>query len=151
MERRRHVARHGDLFGARRVVAGDEREHRTAEMSVRVLCADLIGVDRPRDRLSLVLDELDAAEAVLQAGNNARRVCVVGRKGHRVLRRAKACVLRRWVIRGDGRADDRRPHGDGDEGEDQQLLAPLASEETPCPPHHGAPRWHATIGGASVS
>ena len=77
VERRGDAARHGDLVGARRVVPGDEREHRTAEGPVRVLGAELIGVDRSRDRLRLVLDHLDAAEAVLQAGDDARRVRVV--------------------------------------------------------------------------
>ena len=37
VERRRDAARHGDLVGAGRVAPGDEREHRTAEGSVRIL------------------------------------------------------------------------------------------------------------------
>ena len=58
---------------------------------------------------------------------------VVGREGHRVLCRAEAGVLRRRVVRRDGRAHDRRRDRDRDEGEDQELLAPLPPEEPPRP------------------
>ena len=150
VERRRDAARHGDLVGARRVVPGDEREHRTAEGSVRVLRTELIGVDRSRDRLRLVLDHLDAAEAVLQARDDARRVRVVGREGHGVLRRAEAGVLRRRVVRRDGRAHDRRRDRDGDEGEDQELLTPLPPEEAPGPADDGPTGRRAAVGGAGV-
>ena len=127
------AARHGDLARARRVAPGDEREHRTAEGPVRVLRTELIGVDRSRDRQRLVLDHLDAAEAVLQARDDACRVRVIGREGHGVLRRAEAGVVRRRRIRRDGRAHDRRRDRDRDEGEDQELLTPLAPEEPPGP------------------
>ena len=149
VERRRHAARHGDLVGARRVVTGDEREHRTAEGSVRVLRAELIGVDRSRDRQRLVLDHLDGA-GVLQPRDDARRVRVVGREGCGVLRRTESGVLRRRVVRRDGRTHDRRRDRDGDEGEDQELLTPLAPKEAPGPADDGPAGRHAAIGGAGV-
>jgi hypothetical protein len=62
MERRGHAARHGDLFSGRRVVPGDEREHRATEGPVRILGAELERVDRAGDRHGLVLDHLDAPE-----------------------------------------------------------------------------------------
>jgi hypothetical protein len=98
----------------------------------------------------LVLDHLDTAEAVLQARDDARRMCVVGREGHGVLRRTEAGALGRRVIRRDGRADDRRRDRDGDESEDQELLTPLPPKKTPGPADDGTPGRHATIGGAGV-
>ena len=150
VEVRGEAARDRDLARARRVAPGDEREHRTAEGPVRVLRTELIGVDRSRDRLRLVLDHLDAAEAVLQARDDARRVRVVAREGHGVLRRAEAGVLRRRVVRRDGRADDRRRDRDRDEGEDQELLTPLPPEEPPGPADDGTTGGRAAVGRAGV-
>ena len=146
VERRRDAARHRDLVGARRVVPRDEREHRTAEGPVRVLRTKLIGVDRSRDRLRLVLDQLDTAETVLEARDDARRVRVVGRERHGVLRRAEAEVRRLRVVRGDGRSHDRRRDRDRDEGEDQELLTPLAPKQAPRPADDGTTGRRATIG-----
>ena len=81
MEVGNETACDSDLARARREVPGDEREHRTAEGSVWVLRAELIGVDRSRYRQGLVLDHLDAAEAMLQARDDARGVRGIAREG----------------------------------------------------------------------
>ena len=134
--------------GARRVVTGDEREHRTAEGSVRVLGPELIGVDRSGDRQGLVFDHLDAAEPMLKRGDDARRVRVVDGEGRGVLRRAESGILRRRVVRRDGRAHDRRRNRDDDEGKDQELLTPLPAEEPPGPADDGSAGGCAAVGGA---
>ena len=143
---RGHAARHGDFVGSGRVTPRDEREHRTTEGPVRTLRAELIGVDRTGDRLCLVLDELDGTEAVPQTGDDARRVRVVGREGHGVLCGAEAEVRRLRRVDGDGRADDGRRDRSSDEGEDQELLAPLPSEEAPGPPDDGPTGGRSTVG-----
>ena len=51
---------------------------------------------------------------------------------------------------GDGRADDRRRHRDGDEGEDQELLTPLAPKEAPRPADDGATGGQPAIGRAGA-
>ena len=90
VERQRNAARHRHLVGARREVSGNEREHRPAEGSVRVLRTELIGVDRSRDRQRLIFDHLDATEAVLEIRYDARRVRVIARERRGVLGRAES-------------------------------------------------------------
>ena len=65
-----HTAGHRHLARRGRVVTRDERQHRLAERSVRVLGAQVVGVDRARNREGLVLDDVDLPEAMLQAARS---------------------------------------------------------------------------------
>ena len=79
VEVRSHAAGHGDLVGARRVVPGDEREHRAAEGSVRVLGAELERVDRSGDRHVSFSMTSTRPEAVLEPRDLARDCALLGK------------------------------------------------------------------------
>ncbi len=151
VERRSHPARHGDLARAHRVAPGDECKHGAAERSVRILGAELERVDRAGDRHRLVLDHLDAAEAMLEVSDVARHVRVQTRIGRGVPGRAEAEIRRLRRVRRDGRADDSGHDRHGDEGEDQELLTPLPAKEAPSPPDDGTPCGHSPVGRAGVA
>src|ERR1700722_3509053 len=129
---------------------GHKREHRTAVRTAGVLCAELIRVDRTWDRKRLILDHLDSASA-LETCDDARRLRVVCREGDGVVRGAESSVLRRWIVHRHRRAHDRCRDGDGDEGENQELLAPFPAEKAPGPTNDGTTGRDAAIGGASSS
>ncbi len=59
-----HAAGHRHLAGARRIVPADQGEHGLPERAPRVLRAQVVGADRAGDGDSLVLDDVDPAEAV---------------------------------------------------------------------------------------
>ena len=64
-----HAAGHGHLARTGGIVPGEQGEHRLPERAVRILGPQVVGVDRARDGDGLVLDQIDAAETVLQRGN----------------------------------------------------------------------------------
>ncbi len=136
----------------------EQLEHRPAEGAVWVLGPELVRLGAAGDGGRLVLDDLDRPEAVLQRGDLGRdgrqgqtgrlsgarvpRARVPGARvprggeGGQVAGRAEPGVGGRRGVGGDGGADHDGGHGDDDEEQDEQLLAPLAPEEAPGPADH---------------
>ena len=135
----RHAARHGDLVRRGRVAARDERDHRAAEGSVRLLCPQLERTDGTRDGHRLVLDDLDGAEAAFDARDLGFGVGIEAGEARGVLRTAEPGVLGGWRVRRHGRSDDGRRNRDDDERQDQELLAPLPPQQPPGPTDDGSP------------
>ena len=146
----RHAAGHRHLAGTGGVVPADQGEHRLPERAVRVLGAQVVGVDRAGNGDGLVLDHVDAAEAVLQRGDLAGQVRVGRLERGQVLRGAEARVGRGRRVGGHRRPDDGGGHRDDDERQDQQLLAPLAAEQPPRPADHGAAGGNAPVAGSRL-
>ena len=143
-----HAIGHGHLARPGRVVAGDQGEHRNAERPVRILGAQVVGVDRAGDGDGLVLDDVDAAEALLQRGDLAGQLRAARLERGHVLGGAEARAGRRRRVGGHRRPDDGGGQRDHDERQDQQLLAPLAAEHPPRPADHGAAGGNAPVGGS---
>ncbi len=59
---------------------------------------------------------------------------------------AEARRRRHWRIDRNADADDRDGHGDGNKGNDENLLTPLSTREAPRPTHHGTTRGCASVG-----
>jgi hypothetical protein len=143
-----HPRRQRDLPGAFRVAARDKREGGGAERAGRILGAKLDRVHRARGEVFL-LDHLgrgSGADPGGDRGDVGGEVRVAAGQGDRVAGAAEGRVRRRRRVGGDARAEHGGRHRDGDQREDQQLLAPLPAEQAPGPAGHGAPGRGAAVG-----
>ena len=147
---RGHPAGHRDLARAGRVVPGDQGQQRLPVRAVRVLRAQVVGVDRAGDGHRLVLDHVDrcgtgccsAAIWLARCGSGAWNVAMS-------VAVPKPALAGGRRVRGRRRADHDRGHRDHDQPQHQQLLAPLAAEHPPRPADHGPARGHAPVPGAA--
>src|ERR1022692_496905 len=146
VEGRRHAVGDGTLAGAGRVVPGDQGQHRLPERPAGVLGAQVVGVDRAGDGDGLVLDDVDAAEAVLERGNLGGQMRVVPAERGQVPGGAEAGVSRRWRVGGHSCPEDRGGHRHHDEGQDQPLLPPFTAEHPPRPADHRPAGGNAAVG-----
>ena len=136
----RQRAGHGDLVRRGRVPAGEQVEHRRAEPAARVLHPQLGALDQTGGQ-RLVLDDVDRTEA-LPDGREVRCHGLVGAgEGDQMVGRAEAGVGRRRDVGADGGGQERRRDRDGQQGQHQQLLAPLVTEQPPRPADHGPAGW----------
>ena len=139
---------HGHLARTGRVVPADQRKHRPAERTVRVLGPQVVRADRAGDGDGLVLDDVHAAEALPQRGNLAVQPRSGRAEGGDVLGGAEPGVGRGRRVGRHRRADDGGTHRDHDEGQHQQLLAPLTAEQPPSPADHRPAGGNAPVTGS---
>ena len=116
---------------------------------MRVLGAQVVRADRAGEGDGLVLDDVHAAEALLQRGNLAGQPRAAAEGSH-VLGGAEPGVGRGRRIGRHGRADDGDTHRDHDEGQHQQLLAPLTAEQPPGPADHRPAGGNAPVTGSRL-
>ena len=124
---RRDTAGHRDLPGGW-VVAGVQPQHRGRIEPVRLLRANVDGVDRAGDRRGRVLDHLDPAEPRPGRRDIGR---LLGRRAgdvQQVVGGAELGTRRRRPGRGERDAGDGGNHRDDQQADDCQLLAPFAPE-----------------------
>jgi hypothetical protein len=126
------------------------REHRLSERAVGVLGAQVVSVDRAGDGGDQVLDDVHAAEAMLQRGNPGGQLRVGSLECGKVLGGDEARVGRGWRVDGHRRRHDCGGHRDNDERQGQQLLAPLAAEQPPRPADHSAAGGNAAVVGSRL-
>ncbi len=143
-----HPCGHGHLARTGGVVPAEQGEHRLPERAVRVLGAQVVGADRAGDGDGLVLDDVDAAEAVPQRGDLGGQFWVGPLERGEVPGGAEARVGQGRCVDGHRRPDDRGGHRDHDERQDQQLLAPFAAEQPPRPAGHGPAGRNAAVAGS---
>jgi hypothetical protein len=146
-EGRRQARGHRDLAGIGRVVPAEQREHRLPERAAGVLGAQFVGVDGAGNGDGLVLDNVDAAKAMLQRGDLGGQVRSGRLERGQVSSGTEPRVGRGRRGRGHRRPDDRGGHRDHDERQDQQLLAPLPAEQPPGPADHRAAGGSAPVRG----
>ena len=120
-----HAAGHRHLARTGRVVPADQGEHGLAVRPVRVLRAQVVGVDRAGDGDGLVLDHVDPAEAVPQRGDLAGQVRVGSLERGLVLGGAESRVRRRGRVGGHG-----RPHDGGRDRDRDAAPGPAAAGAT---------------------
>ena len=140
-----HAVGHGHLSRAGRIVTGDEGEHGLPERPVRILGAQVVGVDRTGNGHDLVLDDLDAAEPVPQRGGLGRQFRVGSLERGEVLGGTETRVGGRRRVGCHGRTQNRGSDRHNNQRHDQQLLPPFTPEQAPGPAEHGAARRRASV------
>src|SRR4029453_423031 len=132
----------GDL-----VVPGGEAalfqiEHRAAKGAVLILGPQLDGLEQPRNLHVPAADEVDGAEPLSGGGElGTELVSVGGIKLEPVVGRTVIGTAGYWgSVVSNSRTENGRRYRDGDQPEDQHLLAPVPAEQSPRPADHRAPR-----------
>ena len=137
----------GDFASSAGVAPACQGEHRLAVRAVRVLRTQAVRGDRARHGQGLILDHVDRAEPVREGGDLGDDLGAgVFERGH-VECGAEACAGRLLGVGCHRRPDEGGCDRDGDQGQDQQLLAPLAAEQPPGPSDDRAPRGEAAVAG----
>jgi hypothetical protein len=143
----RHRLGDRDLAGGGRVAALLEPQHRRAVGAVRVLGPELEGLDRAWNRHRLVADHLGGAQPRPDRGDlRVQRGWIGPLEVEAMGGRAESGVGRRDDVVGGRDAEDRRGHGDGEQHQHQELLAPLSAEQPPSPAQDRSPSRNATVG-----
>src|ERR1700722_429950 len=88
---------------------------------------------------------------MLRCCDEGLRLRAVRSKACGIRRRAEASVFRRRVVDCNRRAKDRRRDGHGYESEDQKLLTPFASKESPRPMRHRPTSRKSTVRRTRIS
>jgi hypothetical protein len=134
-----HPVCDGDLAGARRVAALAERED--SERVLRILCAEVHGLDAAGDADRAMGNDVDRPERFPGPGEARLELPRIGAVELKVdVGRAELGVGRRSRVVDDRDAADRRRDRDGEEGQHQDLLSPLAAEQAERPADHRAAR-----------
>ena len=141
-EDRGHAVGDGDLARACGVAASAQREPCAPVRSARVLGAELDLLDPAGHGQRAVTDDIGRPEAFLDGGQTRVEPARIGAvEPQQVIGRAElGIVVGRARVVGDGDAGDRGGDRDGEQGEHEDLLAPLAPEQTPRPAHQRAAR-----------
>ena len=129
--------RHCDLAGTTGVTARHQVEHGRAVLAVRILGAQIDRIDRAGHRDVRMLDRFDGAKRLFGRGDVSARLRTrigdvdpgVGRPGER--------LFGGLHVHDQPKPDDGRCDRYGEQGEYEELLAPLAAKQPPGPPRYG--------------